>query len=93
MNFGQGIKTLRKHKGVKQKELAAKCNISANALCQIENGNAFPQRETLNKVCAALQFPTSYLLFFSITEDDIPEEKRKMFKQINGMIKSLLLDG
>lgn len=92
MDIGIAIKTLRKEKGMSQKDLAQMCNISVNALCQIEKNATFPHKSTLQKVCDALHIPISYILFFSISEEDIPEEKRALFKSLNPTIKSVLLD-
>lgn len=92
MNIGSAIKALRKQKGYSQKDLAEKCQISVNALCQIEKNSSFPQKSTIKRICDELQIPTSYLLFFSISEEDIPEDKRKVFNALSGTIRELLLD-
>lgn len=91
MEIGTAIKTLRKSKGMTQKDLAKKCELSANALCTLERNGSFPTKDTIEKICAALSIPVSYLLFFSITEDDVPEEKRVVFKAIEGLMKDALL--
>lgn len=91
MDIGTAIKTLRKEKKMSQKKLAEECSISVNALCQIENNSSFPQKNTIQKICNALKIPTSYLLFFSISEEDVPEEKRETFKTLNPIIKGLLV--
>ena len=92
MNIGAAVKTLRKEKGMGQKELAEKCEISVNALSQIELNSSFPQKGTIKKICDALDVPVSYLLFFSIDEEDVPELKRGGFNALNGLLKNLLLD-
>ncbi|WP_448700869.1 helix-turn-helix domain-containing protein [Mucilaginibacter sp. AW1-3] len=92
MNIGTAIKLIRKEKGLSQKELAEQCGISVNALSQIELNAAFPQKNTINSLCTALDVPVAYLLFFSINEDDVPQEKRKTFNVLNNAIKELLLD-
>ena len=92
MNIGSAIKILRKEKGYSQKEFAQKCGLSVNALCQIELNASFPQKNTINKVCEVLSIPTAYLLFFSINDEDIPEDKRKTFNYLNAGIKDLLLE-
>jgi XRE family transcriptional regulator, regulator of sulfur utilization len=92
MNLGTAIKILRKQRGLSQKELAEKCELSVNALCQIETNTSFPQKNTIKRICEELKIPTSYLLFFSIDEEDIPEDKRKIFNTLGGTIKQLLLD-
>ncbi|MBF9255645.1 helix-turn-helix transcriptional regulator [Pontibacter sp. 172403-2] len=92
MNIGSAVKTLRKKKGYSQKEFAERCGLSVNALCQIETNASFPQRATINRICDELSIPDSYLLFFSVDEQDIPEGKRKLFHQLNDTIKLLLLE-
>ena len=76
MDLGNAIKTLRKQKKITQKQLAELCEISTNALCSIETGQSFPSMSTIAKICGSLNVPESYLLLFSITEDDIPEGKK-----------------
>ncbi len=92
MDIGTAIKMLRKERKITQKLLAEECNISVNALCQIENNSSFPQKNTIRKICQVLNIPASYLLFFSISEDDIPEDKKSAFNYLNSALKELLLD-
>lgn len=92
MDIGTAIKTLRKEKKISQKKLAEECGISVNALCQIENNASFPQKGTIRKICSVLGIPTSYLLFFSISEEDVPEEKKAVFNSLNAAVKGLLLE-
>lgn len=91
MDIGTAIKKLRKEKKISQKTLAEECQISVNALCQIENNISFPQKSTIRKICDALSIPTSYLLFFSISDEDVAEEKRPAFNYLNKAIEELLL--
>jgi len=92
MDIGTAIKTIRKERKMGQKQLAEKCEISVNALSQIELNISFPQKNTIRKICEALEIPVSYLLFFSISEDDIPEDKKVVFKTLNSAIRSVLID-
>lgn len=92
MEIGTAIKLLRKKRNLKQKQLAEMCDISVNALSQIELNASFPQKNTLDKICEALDYPISYLLFFSISEEDIPKEKRLVFNSLISAIKSVLID-
>ena len=92
MDIGTAIKSIRTRKKITQKDLAAKCGISANALCSIEKNASFPSKETINKICDALEIPVSYLLFFSITEEDVPEEKLGIFNALKEPIQKILID-
>lgn len=91
MNIGKAIKYIRQEKGILQVELARKADISTNALCQIEIGNVFPQKNTINSICKALNVPQSYLLFFSIEEEDMPAESWKFFNFLKPSIEKILL--
>lgn len=92
MDIGSAIKSIRTKKKITQKDLALKSNISANALCSIEKNASFPSKETIHKICEALEIPVSYLLFFSITEDDVPDEKLSIFNVLKEPIMKILVD-
>ena len=92
MDLGTAIKTIRKQKNISQKALAEGCGMSVNALCQIELNNTFPQKSTIKKICTIMDIPPSYLLFFSLSEDDVPPEKRQVFKTLSTAIRDVLFD-
>ena len=92
MNIGAAIKTLRIKKLMKQNELAEKSGLSVNALSMIEKDKTFPKKETIKKICEALQIPVCFLLFFSIDEDDVPSEKKVVFNSLSEAVKTLILD-
>ena len=93
MNLGKAIKELRKHKGISQKELATRCGISTNAICSIENNTSFPAKSTFDKICKALRVPGAYIFLFSISEEDIPEKKRDLYKLfIEQPLKGIVLE-
>lgn len=91
MDLGQAIKTMRKKKGVSQKQTAAKAGISANALCSIEKNEAWPSKSTIYAICEALGVPPSCLLFASITDEDVPERNRAVFNALKHPILDLFL--
>lgn len=82
MNIGEAIKKMRASRGLSQKELAEKIGMSATALCNIEKGHCFPSKDTIKAICDAMDIPVSWLLFSSITEEDVPEEKRVIFNAL-----------
>lgn len=91
MDLGTAIKTIRKRKGITARELAIMTEISANAMCSIENNKAFPAKATINKICKALNIPPAYLLFFSITDEDLPAKSQALFKALYNPLKEVLL--
>lgn len=92
MEIGTAIKTLRKQKGMGQKELADLCDISVNALSQIELNSSFPQKNTIKKICEAFNIPTAYLLLFSMSDEDVAADKKSTFNFLNDALKKVLLD-
>ena len=82
MDIGSTITTIRKNRGLSQKDLAKHIGISANALCAIEKDKSFPSKDTINAICDVLHIPVGYLLFASLTDDDIPPQKLEVFKAL-----------
>lgn len=74
-----------------QKELAQRIGMSANALCAIELNRALPAKETIVKICRVLNVPVGYLLFFALTEEDIPQDKRELFRILREDLCDVLL--
>ena len=92
MDIGNAIQTLRKEQKVSRKDLAERSNISVTALYNIENNLSFPSKDTIDRICSSLNIPISYLMFFSITEDDIPEDKRSSFHYLQAPLKKFLME-
>ena len=82
---------IRKAKGISQKVLAEKVDISATALCNIEIEKVWPTKTTINLICDALEIPVSCLLFASITEEDVPSERRAVFQALRKPIIDLFI--
>ena len=90
MNIGQAIKELRKEKKIKAKDLAAASTLSPTGLHNIESDKTFPTKPTIEALANALGVPVAVILIHSLTEEDIPEEKREAFKYIVEPIKQFL---
>ena len=56
------IQEIRKRKGLKQKDLAAKLGIAANTLSQYETGTREPDIETTKRIAKELNVTVDYLL-------------------------------
>ena len=91
MEIGDSVRKLRMWREMTQKELAQRIGMSANALCAIELNRAFPSKETIVKVCRVLGIPVGYLLFFALTEEDIPQDKRELFRILREDLCDVLL--
>ena len=64
MDLGNAIKAIRKEKKVSRKELAERSKLSITALYNIENNLSFPSKDTIDRLCASLGIPVSFLMFY-----------------------------
>lgn len=92
MDLGHAIKTLRMKMEMTQAQLAERCGTSKNAISSWETGRAWPPKGTAERVCEALGVPTSYLILASIEKEDIPEEKRVLYKALLEPLRNELLE-
>jgi len=83
MDIGKTIQKIRKSKKIKQQDLAANCNISTTFLSQIENNKKDPALTTLKLICQELGMPLPVIFFLSMSEEDIPEEKKQSYGLIH----------
>lgn len=90
MNIGTTIKHIREQKKIRQNIFAEKIGISQEYLSKIENNRRQPAISILEKIGKELDVPLPILFFLSMSEDDVKEEKKARFKEINPFIKSLV---
>lgn len=91
MEIGKILQRLIKQKGLTQSKLAEEIGKTPTALSQIINGKYHPNPETLDKICKVLEVPPAIVYFLSISENDIPEEKRALYKMIGPSLKSFII--
>ena len=70
MNFTDKIRMLRKEKGISQEELASQLDVSRQAVSKWENGQGFPEMETVLRISNLFGVSLDYLF-----KDDGSEEK------------------
>lgn len=90
MRIGQAIKQLREQKSYNQKELAQACEISAAYLSQIENNKRQPSLDLIEVIGNKLGVPVPVILFRSLNEQDIQEDKREIYKILNPTIMKFI---
>ena len=90
MNIGQAVKDLRRSKKIKAKYLAERCGISKTALSNIESNRSFPTMPTILGLCDALGVSVAALMVHSLTEEDVPVEKREAFRVLIVPVKEFL---
>ena len=91
MDIGQAIKELRTKRGMTQEQLADSVGMSINAISSRELGKTIPPKATIEKLCRAFGIPVSYMLLAAIDEQDIPEEKRVLYRALLEPLKNELL--
>jgi transcriptional regulator with XRE-family HTH domain len=74
------------------KDLAAAAGISVTALGYIEHNDCFPTKKTIDGIARGLGVSVGCLLVFSVTEKDVPQEKREAFRCLATPLKVLLLE-
>jgi len=90
MRIGEVIGNLIKKRGLTQKEVAQRIEKSTTALSQIINGAYEPSPETLDKICEVLEVPKPILHFMMISEEDIPKEKKEVYRILEPSIKEFI---
>ncbi len=90
--LGKRVRRRRNDLGIRQKELAAKINISNNHLSNIENGKAVPSFFTFVDICSALSVNPSYLIDGSIysIESEIAEKLNKKSEEHKEIISKII---
>lgn len=92
MDIGSAIRSTRKLRGLKQKELAEFCKISPGFLSQIESNQRDFNLSTLENISQHLNVPLPILFFMALEESDIPIQKKDVFRIISPVFRNLLND-
>ncbi|MDD5014562.1 MAG: helix-turn-helix transcriptional regulator [Atribacterota bacterium] len=90
MKFGTTIKTLRKHKGIKQKELALKLGISNAYLSSIENNKKEPSLELIKALAIHLEIPVGYFFVEAYDTELLTGKQRKVFDKVKKLLAEFL---
>lgn len=92
MNLGYTISELREARGLKQKDLAGKADITQAYLSQIENNKKEPNLSTIRILSEVLEVPVPLIFFLAMDENDIPEKKKEAFSMLRPLMKNLIND-
>ena len=92
MDFGEKLSAARKAKGFSQEELAAKIEVSRQAISKWETGSAQPETANILKLCEVLEISPNELFGF---EEKVPapenEPKNKNTKRFFIIIATVIL--
>mgnify|MGYP000845124289 FL=1 len=87
MNIGRAIKLCRNQKGFTKTKLAENSGLSVSYLTLLEQGKRDPNLSTLEKICLALQIPSTVLMFLAADAD----EKAGMSTELSEKLSALAL--
>ncbi len=86
MNIGENIKRFRKEKGLTQRELGERLNMSQSAIGQFENNTTSPKLETVEKIASALETTPFKLMgseYFDLKYPEIEQQANEETKFID----------
>ena len=78
--FGDRLKEIRKSKGLSQKDLAEKLNVTQQTISHFESGDKIPKIETMRRIAAALKIPASELFREYIPDASGPDHSGFLFE-------------
>jgi len=90
MKIGMTIKTLRKYKGIKQKELALKVGISNAYLSSIENNKREPSLELTKALAIHLEAPVGYFFIEAYNAESLTGKQKKIFNKVKKLLAEFL---
>lgn len=90
LRIGAAIKELRKRKKMSQGELADAIGTSQTSLSQIEGNVTYPHTKTIQKIAAFFEMPEQFIYLLSITENDVPEKNKEIYKIVYPSVKQML---
>ena len=92
MKIGHYLKDLRIIKlGISQKNFAEKIGISKAYLNLIENDKKQPSIELLTKIAELYDIPVQMLIFLSLSEDDVKENRKLAYRITKPAIDDLIM--
>lgn len=92
VKIGTGIKSVRKKLGYSQKDFAKKVDMNNSYLSLIERNKRLPSLEMIAKISKILNVPLAVLFWFSVTEEDLAEDRKALYPLFKPSIDSMLLE-
>ncbi len=90
MKLGSTIVKLRKERRLSQGELAKIIKISQTSLSHIELNKRTPHPRTMKKLSVALELPEPIICLLSMTEEDVPRERKLLYGHLFPIIEKMI---
>ena len=92
MKFGTTIRLLRSRSGKSQAEFADLLAITQSYLSQLENDHKDPSVSLLKRLSDATGVPEPVILLLSLSESDIPTNKRRAYNELKKPILDFMTE-
>lgn len=90
MDIGNSIRLLRKKRGFNQGAFSEQVGITQSYLSQLEKGHKKPSIEVLESISNSLNTPLPIIFWFTITENDVCDEKKHIYKEVKPLVDKLI---
>lgn len=90
MDLGKAIQSIRDKKGLSQKEFSELVEVNQSYLSLIENNRKKPSIKLLEKISGKTEIPLPIMMFLAMSEEDVKEEKKELFRIMFPKIKELV---
>lgn len=90
MNIGRAIKLCRNQKNLSKTKLAELSGLSISYLTLLEQGKRDPNLSAIEKICQALQVPTTILMFLAADNDEKAEMSTELAEKLSVLALSLI---
>ncbi|WP_386691966.1 hypothetical protein O1Q79_01874 [Lonepinella sp. MS14434] len=90
MNIGKAIKLCRNQRNLTKLKLAEKAELSVSYITLLEQGKRDPNLSTIEKICTALNIPTSILMFLATDAHERDELSTELSEKLSYLAWSLI---
>lgn len=92
MTYGEALHRVRKSKRINQGDLAKRVGITQSYLSQIERGKKNPTINTLTDISKELNVPLGVIMWLSVSEKDVSENKKEAYNKLKPTFDVLVSD-
>lgn len=90
-NLAQGVKDLRKRKGLSQEDLAKESGLSLRTIQRVENGESEPTGETLKRISSVLNITPDELIYWDSDKETLRKTVKTKYDYLHIYDDKLLL--
>ena len=89
--LAQGVKELRKRKGLSQEELAKNSGLSLRTIQRVENGETDPTGETLRRISAVLDLTPNELIDWDSKKEILKKTVKTKYEYLHIFDKKIVI--